>query len=198
MANNKTQPNNKGFALLLTLLVVAVLVSIGLSVLSLTIKQVRLASNARDSEAAFHAANAGLECAVYWRRQEADDMENGRSIGPIRCFKEPSSQNVTPSTIINTTNAKAFRYQYQFQWGDPVRCTQIDTIVGSSSLSGTGLTIPDVRTYIEGYPSDSSNNARKECEPGTRCSIISVRGYNKACSLINSYGTVQREVLLEL
>lgn len=195
MASKKQQQHTEGFALLLTLLVVTVLISIGVSILSLSITQVRLASNARDSEVAFHAANAGMECALYWRRVKADEMENGDDIRPMGCFGDNSPNNYSDTQITSgVVGGEVFRYQYEFEWGTPVRCTQIDTIVGSSSISGPGLDIPNMRSYIPGYP----GNNTKECDPGTKCSVISVQGYNKPCSSINSYGTVQREVLLQL
>lgn len=194
MVNKRTQQND-GFALLLTLLVVTVLISIGVSILSLSITQVRLASNARDSEVAFHAANAGLECALYWRRVKATQMESGSNIRPMGCFGDNTPDNYSQTQITSgVTGGNVYRYRYQFEWGTPVRCTQIDTIVGSSALSGSGLTIPNMRNYIAGYP----GNNTKQCDPGTKCSVISVQGYNKPCSAVNDYGTVQREVLLQL
>jgi len=56
------QPTEKGFALLMTLLIISVVLSVALTTLSLSIKQTRLATDTRDAEVAFHAANAGLEC----------------------------------------------------------------------------------------------------------------------------------------
>ena len=55
--------SQSGFALLMTLVVVSVIISIGVSVLDLSVKQVRLSTNAKESEAAFHAANAAAYAA---------------------------------------------------------------------------------------------------------------------------------------
>ena len=52
----------RGFALLMTLLIISVVLSVALTTLSLATKQTRLATDTRDAELAFHAANAGLEC----------------------------------------------------------------------------------------------------------------------------------------
>lgn len=193
MENKRQKLKQDGFALLLTLLVVAVLISIGLSVLTLSITQVRLASNARDSEVAFHAANAGLECALYWRREEADDMESGQNVNR-NCFGTSNTLGSGASTLVDNSGGEAYRYESRYQWGSPERCTQITTIVGSSTLSGPGLEIPNIDNYIPGYPGDTT----KDCEPGTQCTVVSVQGYNRSCSEISSFGTVQREVLLEL
>lgn len=87
MEINLKQQNKRetGFALLMTLIVVSVVVSIGLTVLDLSIKQVRLSTNAKESEIAFHAANAGMECARYWRRAASTTVERGGAITP-NCF----------------------------------------------------------------------------------------------------------------
>ena len=54
----------------MSLIVVSVVISIGLVVLDLTLKQLRLSTNSKDSETAFHATNAAMECARYWRNEE--------------------------------------------------------------------------------------------------------------------------------
>lgn len=58
----------KGFVLLLTMLIVSVILSISLSIFSLTIKEVQLSTFLRDSEKAFVAADRGLECVLFWDR----------------------------------------------------------------------------------------------------------------------------------
>lgn len=194
----KPQFNNtsgkEGFALLMTLIVVAVVISIGMSVLDLSIKQVRLSTNARDSEIAFHAANAGMECARFVRRNLSSAMENGVAISPSCFLASASSNNVTEILTGITGSGEAFKYEYAFSWGGSAqRCSQITTLVASSSLSGTGMVISNMTTLVPGYPT----GATKSCAAGERCTVISVRGYNKPCANVASYGTVQREVLLQ-
>lgn len=196
MPINHTQLKNdsrSGFALLLTLIIVTVLITIGLSVLDLSIRQVRLSTDSRDSEVAFHAANAGLECALYWRRFEADDMESGQAVNPT-CFGVSPDNNDVREIISGVSNGDAYVYDLQFTWGNPTRCTDITVLVGTSPLSGSDLLIEDVDDIIPGYPGDPD----KECEAGTQCTVLSVEGYNKACGNISEYGTIQREVLLQL
>jgi type II secretory pathway pseudopilin PulG len=188
-----TQSHNKtGFALLMSLIVVGVLISIGLTVLELTISQVRLATNARDSETAFHAANAGLECALYWRRQAADSMETGQDIS-VDCFGE-STGLVSPTNIVSGADGDAYLYTYELTWGtNNDRCSEANTLVASSTPTGSGVTISNVASYIAGY----TGGTNFTCDAGGRCTIMSVRGYNKACGQTTTYGTVQREVLLQ-
>ena len=141
-----------------------------------------------------------MECARYWRRQSADEMELGQAIDP-NCFNSATRDTNTVSAVGGgdlSGDGEAFVYGYSFTWGvDNDRCTEVTTLVASSSLPGTGLDILNVTTYIPGYPGDSAGNDEKNCEPGARCTIMSVRGYNRPCGEIGNYGTVQREVLLQ-
>lgn len=180
--------SSTGFALLLALVVVSVVVSVGLTVLELTMKQVRLSTNSKESELAFHAANAGLECARYWRVAGTVDMEAGNPIA-MNCFNQP--ENVTPDLI----EAGVFTYQTEFTWGQSAasRCSKMKTLVIVSDVSAT-TTVSSMETLIPGYP----YGGNKDCEPGGRCTVISVQGYSSACGNIGTIGTVEREVLLEL
>lgn len=195
------QPHKKqkGFALLITLIVVTALISIGLSVLDLSVRQVRLASISSDSEIAFHAANAGLECGSYLRREAvfAADEEAGNDISP-ECFEVSSSPSTVSSTNVPLTGGsegEAYLYEFDFTWGSPLRCSQIVMMVITADVGGAGATTNNpVRNYIPGFPT----NDPKTCSPGGRCAVIASRGFNKECADINTYGTVQREVLLQL
>jgi Tfp pilus assembly protein PilX len=193
MRQRVNNERNSGFALLMTLVVVSVLISIGLTVLDLSIKQVRLSSNARESEIAFHAANAGMECARYWRRVDSALMERGQDINPT-CFSGTRTVNTNDQITVGVTgDGEVFRYNYAFTWGvGGNSCSQITALVASSTLQGSGLTISNMPTLVSGYP-----DAQKECAEGERCTILSVRGFNRPCDAVTGYGVVQREVLLQ-
>lgn len=182
--------NQPGFALLMTLIVVTVVIAIGLTVLDLSTKQIRLATNAKDSEIAFHAANAGMECARYWRRQSSTLMESGAAISPT-CFGSPLYSN-NQVQISNNSDGSVYKYDYSFTWAGGNRCSEITTLVASANALGAGVTVNNMPTLLPGYP---TNN--KTCAAGERCTVLSVRGYNKPCGSTAGYGTVQREVLLQ-
>ena len=55
-----------GFAMLFAVLVSSVLLSIGLSIFNLTVKELVLSSSGRESQFSFYAADTGAECAIYW------------------------------------------------------------------------------------------------------------------------------------
>ena len=199
----KILQREQGFALLITLVVVGVVLAVGLSILDLSIKQVRLSSNAKDSEVSFHAANAGMECARYVRRVNSNKMEIGEDITPD-CFGSTAavtSGNQLPNSgagmHISAGDGEALFYTYDIGWGSPAdRCTRVDTLVASTSItSASDLQIDNVSSALPGFP-----DASKKCEPGARCTVISVRGYNKSCAALgagSTYGIVEREVLLQ-
>lgn len=56
----------RGFVLPFSVLLAGILLSIGLAIFSITLKELILSSVGRDSQIAFFAADAGAECALYW------------------------------------------------------------------------------------------------------------------------------------
>lgn len=58
--------NSAGFTLLYSVLVTSLLLAIGIAIFNISIKEVILSGSARDSQFAFYAADAGIECALYW------------------------------------------------------------------------------------------------------------------------------------
>lgn len=57
---------NKGYTLLFAVLVAAVTLAVGISILIISKKEYLLASTARDSTYAFYVADSGIECAWYY------------------------------------------------------------------------------------------------------------------------------------
>ncbi len=190
MITTKNQQTS-GFALLISLIVVGVVVSVGLTILDLTIKQLSLSTNSKDSEIAFHAANAGLECAQYWRLKEFQELEDGNTV-IFECFGDNIMKSSDPVAVLE---GDAHRYDFEFSWGGvgAERCSRVAMVLLNSDNNSSGVEIGNMQTILPGY----SGGSTKTCEPGGRCTIISVQGYNKSCGSIGSAGTIQREVLLE-
>lgn len=66
--NNKVYPNFKkrrGFALLFSVLISSLLLTIGLSIFSIALKELAISTASRQSISAFYAADSGLEYALY-------------------------------------------------------------------------------------------------------------------------------------
>lgn len=63
------QENRNGFTLLFASLVGALLLALGIATFNIILRELNLSSTARESTAAFYAADSGWECAFYWDRQ---------------------------------------------------------------------------------------------------------------------------------
>lgn len=195
----RTTGNKSGFALLVSLIVVTVVISIGLAVLDLTIKQVRLSATTKDSEVAFHAANAGLECARYLRRDYNDDIIAGNTLTDITCFGQAfTSPTATVVALVDDSDGQAaWHYEYEFTWGPSNdRCTSVDMVVVVAPAFGddADVTSATMASFIPGYPSSGTIT----CPQGSQCTTISVRGYNQPCSSGSfAPGVIERQVLLE-
>lgn len=58
-----------GFALLFSVLVSSLLLTIGLSIFSIALKELAISTAVRQSIYAFYAADSGRGCAIYWDRK---------------------------------------------------------------------------------------------------------------------------------
>lgn len=180
----KRTPHQNGFALLLTLIVVSVVLAIGLSLLNITLKQFTLSSTARDSEIAFHAANSGLECMQYYRGTAADSYLAGGSVtatcGGISDAPSRSSASAGGGTVRH--------FEYSFDgFGTDDQCVETSMYLLDMRSSGTGVTNYSVNEGLE-YLS---------CAAGVVCTTIFSRGYNRACDSLDSIRTVQRELTIQ-
>jgi len=71
--------NNKGFALLFSVLVSSLLLTIGLSIFSIALKELAISTSARQSIHAFFAADSGREYFLYRDIKQGDIL--GQTIG---------------------------------------------------------------------------------------------------------------------
>ena len=81
-----TGNNKKGITLLIAVLTSSLLLAITLSIFSITIKELQISASSRESHKAFYAADAGIECALYW-----DFVKNAFATSTtevIRCNKQ--------------------------------------------------------------------------------------------------------------
>lgn len=59
----------RGFTLFYAVLMSSLLLALGLAIFNITYKELILSAGARESAVAFYAADAGLECALFWDRK---------------------------------------------------------------------------------------------------------------------------------
>ncbi len=199
----KKTTDTAGFALLITIMVLSVVTAVTLAIVELSLKQLALSVDSKDSEIAFHAANAGLECARYMRRTASTTFETGNDVTSY-CFGSPVTVTEialgVPRAPAGTTNGVVYRYEADFQWGSgsSIRCSEVSMVVIAVTATATpaGITIGNggspLTDIMPGYPATT-----KTCEAGGRCTIASVTGYSAACANKSDADTLRREILLE-
>lgn len=74
----------RGFTLLLAVLISGILLALGLALFNIASKELVLASAGRDSQFAFYAADAGIECALYANSKQ-DAFASTSPITEITC-----------------------------------------------------------------------------------------------------------------
>lgn len=183
-----SHPQN-GFALLLTLVVVSVVLAIGLSLLDITLKQLVLSGTGRDSEIAFQAAYAGRDCGNYWAKANRDDFissPHGVNSAPQLSFC--INNNVQGDMSDPTTNVHLAEYSITWASGADNRCTEIDIYVYDASgiPIGNPALLYDINTYGSGA---------ERCSAGKVCTLVFSRGYNRGCSDTSDLRTIQREIV---
>lgn len=85
MNKNKLKKNkkNEGFVLLFSVLVASLVLSVGMSIISIALKQVILSGSGRESQYAFYMANTGAECATYWDLAGNTIIDANGNNGPV-------------------------------------------------------------------------------------------------------------------
>lgn len=93
----RTQQKKRGVVLLIAVLVSTVALSVGLGVYNRTYKELLFSSFWKQAQVAFAAADAGLECALYWDLHPA--------VAPVSClgFTVKDNLNVNWNPTLNAT-----------------------------------------------------------------------------------------------
>jgi len=86
-----------GFTLLFAVIIIGVVLSVGLAIYTILMKEFKLSAFARESQTAFYAADSGYECMIYWdiKRQ----MVSSTTPKTISC----ANQNVTVGGATTST-----------------------------------------------------------------------------------------------
>ncbi len=178
---------NLGFALLITLVTISITLSIGLTILEVTLKQFSLSSTGRDSEMAIHASIAGAECMEYWRGIDQNVfLSTSVPIDTIDCFNKKDSSFYFKSPVDNSTYPNTFIHHYEVSWNEAY-----DALCSKMSLY-----LIDARGGDVNYPPGIIPGSGQVCVSGSVCKIIVSDGYNRSCDDLDSIRVTEREFLL--
>jgi hypothetical protein len=127
--NKKTNPSTtlgasrkiekeKGLAILYSVIVSIIMLSVATSISSIALRQTKLSSTGRESQYAFFAANTGIECARYLDLQNfADDKpafatssNSASTIINLTCNDQPLSVNFNSSESSPTNGVTDFQF----------------------------------------------------------------------------------------
>jgi len=147
--------NPRGFALLVSILLATVAVTLGVSLIDIAYKQLILSSTAKQSQFGFYAADSALECALYWdQKYNAFRYETPMPIpsSELRCSQNPL---LSYTSEVRGSGASQHRWT-QFN----VRCTS------SGTATNAQVTVYKYQTgsttiYANGYSTCLSGDQRR-------------------------------------
>lgn len=192
----RNQQSEGGFALLLALIVASIVLSIGLSLLDVTVKQLSLGATARESEVAFQVAAAGMNCLQYVRNQQLSDTQ-AAAVANISfdCLGGNISLTDTGGAsgggFVRDFNQSGYDWLIDNGTSDPSDderyCISLEMLVLNASALTSG--------QVTAVP---SNGETKTCRAGDVCTFAFSRGHNRPCADLGGGSlVVQRELTAE-
>lgn len=129
---------NRGFALLIALILTSVTLALGIALLDIAYKQVLLSSSAKNSQYAFYNADSALECALYYDQQQGAFYFGTTYAGAVQC----ANINVTNFAANQTASQRTTVFSVPCAGGG----TSADVTVVKQSSGSTNI-------YATGYSS---------------------------------------------
>jgi len=137
--------------MLFAVLVSSVLLSIGLSIFNLTVKELLLSSSGRESQFSFYAADSGVECVLYWDFKGQDifaTSSSSRSPSPSNPDCAGTSINISPSQTTSDTASTQFSFEIPNTLQSGVSAPYCTTVLISKSVNNNIVTTSiDSRGY---------------------------------------------------
>lgn len=128
----KTLQKNRGYTLLFAVLVSALTLAVGISILNISKKEFLLSSSARESTVAFYAADSGIECAIYYDNLAYFSGSDFSNAPTMSCS---GSQVGTNSTFSQSGSVSTFNFDINI---NDISCARI-TIAKNTSPVGTSI-----------------------------------------------------------
>ncbi len=160
--NKKTTLNfklstNDGIALFIAVLMGSIALTIGMGILGITIKELKISSLSRDSMNAFFAADTGLECALYW-----DDIRTAKS--PNSIFAT-STDLIFPANGNSNQNKLCATIDITNNWSvNPISGTEAETTFSIINPCSTVVVIKNngsTKIDSRGYNTCDTSSARR-------------------------------------
>ncbi len=89
----------KGFTLILACLVTSIILSVALGIYNIILREIEFSGIGRESQIAFHSADSGVECAMYWDIKKG--LISSTTVNAIECMSQ--NFNVGGMPVISFT-----------------------------------------------------------------------------------------------
>ena len=162
-------PPNRGFAMLFSVRVSSLLVVIGLSIFSITLKELTISTSARESQIAFYAANSGLECALRWDNLNGHGLRSAFASTSDDITSAKSVRAFCNTVRINETTSSATT-EFEFKVNNP------NTLNGPCAkvkiVKIPGSPVGKMTTVIESRGKNICDASGRRVERGLKATII--------------------------
>lgn len=152
-----TLNHNKGFALLVAVVVSTLMLSIGAVIFNTTIKELRLSSLGRDSQFAFYAADSGIECALFWDIR-GHEFATSTDSDPTNTGTFCAGQDITESGWSVVANPSSARSTFKLTFPEGY-CA---TVVVNKTIATTTIESRGYNTCVETNPKRVERALRSE------------------------------------
>ena len=183
----KREKEKKGFAMLFAVLTASLLVTIGVSIFSISLKELMISASIRDSQTANYASESAYECFKYWQLFDKGDLRAFSPVTPTlvgtstvdRLKTESSSATIVCNgrNIIVDLNKDPGVYTYRYDSG---------TSPFFKYSSSTSSTEPEASFSFVIEASECVEGSREVCTDtnaqSTYHSTSTFSGYNTSAS----------------
>jgi hypothetical protein len=182
MKIKKHQKNNsqKGFVILFAVLISSLVLSVGISIISISLKQIVLSGSGRDSQFAFYMSNTGAECAQYWDYAGDLDTTTGNKSNVFATSSDSTlSFNITRVKCLGMTLATTTGGRNQNSGCDPQGINNYPGwCVDENSSNNSAKTKFRIQYADKPYCADVIVTKTANGITGSASTTIISRGYN--------------------
>jgi hypothetical protein len=141
--NWRTSRSEQGIAVYVAVTITAALVLISFAILNLAIRQVGISGAGRDSQAAFYAADSGVECALFWDLRNTTNpgvsaFSTSTALQQVSC----NGQTLTPTRAFTSGSGTS---TFSFNFSPDPYCVTVD--VGKHYVGLNPMTLVEARGY---------------------------------------------------
>jgi Tfp pilus assembly protein PilX len=107
----KFKETHNGFVILFTILISAIILMIGLGIFSIATRETILSSTSREAQFSFYAADAGVECALYFQTHSAV-FNTGTGFAGVASTDWPTCGSATNINGLGTQGTYSDPFQF--------------------------------------------------------------------------------------